>query len=102
MPEYQYKLRPHHDASTYTINLALNDVGKDYEVSQSFTRQELREIVPIVGWWMSISSLQLHNGIDHSWLGIDSSRSFNAFTRRFTCRPRETLHNDFLCRSLIV
>ncbi|CAF1569915.1 unnamed protein product [Adineta ricciae] len=31
MPEYQYKLRPHHDASTYTINLALNDVGKDYE-----------------------------------------------------------------------
>ncbi|UJR36254.1 hypothetical protein I4U23_028985 [Adineta vaga] len=32
MPEYQYKLRPHHDASTYTINLALNDVEKDYEV----------------------------------------------------------------------
>jgi len=31
MPEYQYKLRPHHDASTYTINLALNDFGKDYE-----------------------------------------------------------------------
>ncbi|CAF1049888.1 unnamed protein product [Didymodactylos carnosus] len=31
MPEYQSKLRPHHDASTYTINLALNDVGKDYE-----------------------------------------------------------------------
>ncbi|CAF4598213.1 unnamed protein product [Rotaria socialis] len=31
MPEYQYKLRPHHDASTYTINIALNDAGKDYE-----------------------------------------------------------------------
>ncbi|CAF0816227.1 unnamed protein product [Rotaria sp. Silwood1] len=31
MPEYQNKLRPHHDASTYTINIALNDVGKDYE-----------------------------------------------------------------------
>ena len=35
MPEYQYKLRPHHDASTYTINLALNDVGKDYEVKRN-------------------------------------------------------------------
>lgn len=32
MPEYQNKLRPHHDASAYTINLALNEVGKDYEV----------------------------------------------------------------------
>jgi len=31
MPEHQNKLRPHHDASTYTINLALNDVGKDFE-----------------------------------------------------------------------
>jgi hypothetical protein len=34
MPEYQNKLRPHHDASTYTINLALNDVDKDYEVKK--------------------------------------------------------------------
>jgi procollagen-lysine,2-oxoglutarate 5-dioxygenase len=32
MPEYQNKLQPHHDASTYTINLALNEAGKDYEV----------------------------------------------------------------------
>ncbi len=32
MPEYQNKLRPHHDTSTYTINLALNEFGKDYEV----------------------------------------------------------------------
>ncbi len=32
MPEGQRSLRAHHDASTYTINLALNDVGKDYEV----------------------------------------------------------------------
>lgn len=32
MPDRQPSLRPHHDASTYTVNLALNDVGKDYEV----------------------------------------------------------------------
>lgn len=41
MPEYQYKLRPHHDASTYTINLALNDVDKDYEVSERFKRRKV-------------------------------------------------------------
>ncbi len=33
MPEYQNKLRPHHDVSTYTINLALNEADKDYEVN---------------------------------------------------------------------
>lgn len=30
-PDEQPSLRPHHDSSTYTINLALNQVGKDYE-----------------------------------------------------------------------
>lgn len=30
-PDEQPSLRPHHDASTYTINLALNRPGLDYE-----------------------------------------------------------------------
>jgi len=30
-PDEQPYLRPHHDSSTYTINLALNTVGQDYE-----------------------------------------------------------------------
>ncbi|XP_015120396.1 procollagen-lysine,2-oxoglutarate 5-dioxygenase [Diachasma alloeum] len=30
-PEEQPALRPHHDSSTYTINIALNQVGVDYE-----------------------------------------------------------------------
>ncbi len=30
-PDEQPSLRPHHDSSTYTINLALNQVGVDYE-----------------------------------------------------------------------
>ncbi|KAI4501099.1 hypothetical protein M0802_003902 [Mischocyttarus mexicanus] len=30
-PDEQPSLRPHHDSSTYTINIALNDVGVDYE-----------------------------------------------------------------------
>ena len=30
-PDEQPSLRPHHDSSTYTINIALNRVGIDYE-----------------------------------------------------------------------
>ncbi|KAK2583075.1 hypothetical protein KPH14_009107 [Odynerus spinipes] len=30
-PDEQPSLRPHHDSSTYTINIALNEVGEDYE-----------------------------------------------------------------------
>lgn len=30
-PTEQPNLRPHHDSSTYTINIALNNVGVDYE-----------------------------------------------------------------------
>lgn len=30
-PDEQPSLRPHHDASTYTINIALNSAGVDYE-----------------------------------------------------------------------
>lgn len=32
-PDEQPSLRPHHDASTFTINIALNEVGLDYQVS---------------------------------------------------------------------
>lgn len=32
-PDEQPSLRPHHDASTFTINIALNQVGVDYQVS---------------------------------------------------------------------
>lgn len=30
-PDEQPRLRPHHDSSTYTINIALNQIGVDYE-----------------------------------------------------------------------
>lgn len=33
-PDEQPYLRPHHDASTFTINIALNQVGLDYQVSE--------------------------------------------------------------------
>lgn len=31
-PKEQPSLRPHHDSSTFTVNIALNRVGIDYEV----------------------------------------------------------------------
>lgn len=34
-PDEQPFLRPHHDASTFTINIALNEVGLDYQVSSN-------------------------------------------------------------------
>lgn len=39
-PDEQPSLRPHHDASTFTVNMALNKVGVDYEVSLSATRDD--------------------------------------------------------------
>lgn len=33
-PDEQPSLRPHHDASTYTLNLALNTPKVDYEVKR--------------------------------------------------------------------
>ena len=33
-PEEQANLRPHHDASTYTINIALNQPNIDYQVNK--------------------------------------------------------------------
>lgn len=35
-PDEQPALRPHHDASTFTINIALNEVGLDFQVSLEF------------------------------------------------------------------
>ncbi len=32
-PGEQDRLRPHHDSSTFTVNLALNRAGIDYEVN---------------------------------------------------------------------
>lgn len=31
-PDEQHSLRPHHDASTYTLNIALNRPDYDYQV----------------------------------------------------------------------
>uniref|UniRef100_A0A8D0GZQ9 Procollagen-lysine,2-oxoglutarate 5-dioxygenase 1 n=1 Tax=Sphenodon punctatus TaxID=8508 RepID=A0A8D0GZQ9_SPHPU len=50
-PEEQPSLMPHHDASTFTINIALNRVGIDYEgVGCRFLRYNCSVRAPRKGW----------------------------------------------------
>jgi len=50
-PDEQPLLRPHHDASTYTINIALNRVGIDYEGGGCrFIRYDCAIRAPKKGW----------------------------------------------------
>jgi len=44
-PSGQYYLRPHHDASTFTINMALNKKGIDFEVCNNLSRCLARPIL---------------------------------------------------------
>uniref|UniRef100_A0A673I4C1 Procollagen-lysine,2-oxoglutarate 5-dioxygenase 1 n=1 Tax=Sinocyclocheilus rhinocerous TaxID=307959 RepID=A0A673I4C1_9TELE len=51
-PDEQPALRPHHDASTFTINIALNQVGIDYQCSCDFLSHNFDFFLRIVrrGW----------------------------------------------------
>ncbi|XP_073669105.1 multifunctional procollagen lysine hydroxylase and glycosyltransferase LH3 isoform X2 [Paramisgurnus dabryanus] len=50
-PDEQPSLRPHHDSSTFTINIALNSKGKDYEGGGCrFVRYECKVESPRKGW----------------------------------------------------
>ncbi|XP_064641909.1 procollagen-lysine,2-oxoglutarate 5-dioxygenase 1-like isoform X4 [Lineus longissimus] len=50
-PGEQDRLRPHHDSSTYTINIALNQPGVDYEGGGCrFVRQNCSVVDSRVGW----------------------------------------------------
>ena len=55
-PDEQPSLRPHHDSSTYTINVALNKVGRDYEVRQIRTfALHLLQIISFIMVWRLLS-----------------------------------------------
>ncbi|XP_058499105.1 procollagen-lysine,2-oxoglutarate 5-dioxygenase 1 [Solea solea] len=50
-PDEQPSLRPHHDASTFTINLALNQMGPDYQGGGcKFLRYNCSVQAPRKGW----------------------------------------------------
>ena len=57
-PDGQSNLRPHHDSSTFTINVALSRPGIDHEVSH--TPYPVREMMWwVAGWRVSLPALQL-------------------------------------------
>uniref|UniRef100_A0A6Q2YB16 procollagen-lysine 5-dioxygenase n=1 Tax=Esox lucius TaxID=8010 RepID=A0A6Q2YB16_ESOLU len=50
-PDEQPSLRPHHDSSTFTINIALNSKGKDYQGGGCrFLRYDCNVEAPRKGW----------------------------------------------------
>ncbi|KAK5893036.1 hypothetical protein CgunFtcFv8_005946 [Champsocephalus gunnari] len=50
-PDEQPSLRPHHDSSTFTINIALNSKGEDYEGGGCrFLRYDCKVESPRKGW----------------------------------------------------
>jgi len=50
-PDEQPNLKPHHDSSTYTINVALNKVGVDYEGGGCrFLRYDCQVVDTRMGW----------------------------------------------------
>lgn len=46
-PDEQPSLRPHHDASTFTINVALNRPHIDYQVSEKVTNDSLESLLDV-------------------------------------------------------
>ncbi|XP_062870973.1 multifunctional procollagen lysine hydroxylase and glycosyltransferase LH3 isoform X2 [Trichomycterus rosablanca] len=69
-PDEQPALRPHHDSSTFTINIALNSKGKDYEGGGCrFLRYDCRIEAPRKGW-----SLMHPGRLTHFHEGLPTTR----------------------------
>ncbi|CAM5178841.1 unnamed protein product [Eretmochelys imbricata] len=82
-PEQQPALRPHHDSSTFTINIALNSKGTDYEGRR----------VPIP------ALLLLGDGAPQG-LEPDAPRAPDPLPRGAAHHPRHPLHHGVLRRPL--
>uniref|UniRef100_F6R0G9 procollagen-lysine 5-dioxygenase n=2 Tax=Ornithorhynchus anatinus TaxID=9258 RepID=F6R0G9_ORNAN len=69
-PDEQPSLRPHHDSSTFTVNIALNSKGRDYEGGGCrFLRYDCRVAAPRKGWSL------LHPGrLTHYHEGLPTTR----------------------------
>ncbi|THD23896.1 Procollagen-lysine 2-oxoglutarate 5-dioxygenase [Fasciola hepatica] len=66
-PDEQPSLRPHHDASSYTLNIALNRPGIDYQGGGTrFTRYNCSLIQVKVGWVATFPGrvTHLHEGLE--------------------------------------
>ncbi|TPP65035.1 Oxidoreductase 2OG-Fe(II) oxygenase family protein [Fasciola gigantica] len=66
-PDEQPSLRPHHDASSYTLNIALNRPGIDYQGGGTrFIRYNCSLIQVKVGWVATFPGrvTHLHEGLE--------------------------------------
>ncbi|KAM7543176.1 hypothetical protein Aperf_G00000010653 [Anoplocephala perfoliata] len=65
-PDEQHSLRPHHDASTYTLNIALNRPGDDYQGGGvRFVRYNCTIVKTRLGWSLIHSGrlTHMHEGL---------------------------------------
>lgn len=102
-PDEQPELRPHHDSSTYTINVALNRAKVDYEVYFFFTRffSTCTDVfVSLSGWWLQVCQVQLQRFRHEKGLDVDASWPSYSFPRGSLRNQGNALHHGFLYRSL--
>lgn len=87
-PDEQPSLRPHHDSSTYTINLALNTPKVDFEVSSTSTQvmhgssytvswSFVTAVLYFTGRWLPVSQVQLQCDTNPPRLAIDAPWTAN-------------------------
>lgn len=121
-PERQAYLRPHHDSSTFTINIALNNKGSDFQVTEGFclllwntlksflykNRNQNNKISHffrsylyfLEGWRLSLSQIQLLHRITKKRLELHASRKTHSPSRRPAHHKRHSLHCSFFHWSL--
>ena len=63
-PDEQPSLRPHHDSSTFTINIALNQVGTDFEGGGSRFLQYNCSVIDLTPGWMLMHPGTLMKGMN--------------------------------------
>ena len=73
-PQGQANLRPHHDSSTFTINVALSRPGIDHQVCPSAQLGVWLVGVVSTGWGLPLPTLQLQCGGDQVGLDLHAPR----------------------------
>ena len=105
-PEGQHSLRPHHDSSTFTINVALSRPGVDFEVSSNQQHSHkwlcvlLCVLLCVAGWWLPLPAIQLQCHYSTSWLDIYASRKTNSLPRRAKSNQGNQIHHGVIYRSI--
>lgn len=65
-PDEQHSLRPHHDASTYTLNIALNRPGFDYQARECLIHPPLSSFVRL-----SSINIFMPKGLEHVQMFVE-------------------------------